>query len=131
SAPTRSSSGSSTARRPSTASAPRWRHSDEASPVDPCGASHKRCQLATCTTNSGRGGMRIVRFSTGHYRVPREVWWGERRIGASGYEISDLELVTFELETDEGVRGSGFTYTVGRGGAAVHAMLEHEVGPLL
>jgi L-alanine-DL-glutamate epimerase-like enolase superfamily enzyme len=75
--------------------------------------------------------MRIARFSVGHYRVPREVWWGERRIGASGYEISDLELVTFELETEDEVRGTGFTYTIGRGGAAVRAMLEQEVGPLL
>jgi L-alanine-DL-glutamate epimerase-like enolase superfamily enzyme len=75
--------------------------------------------------------MRIVRCSAAHYRVPREVWWGSQRIGASQYEISHIELVTFEIETDEGVAGSGFTYTVGHGGAAVLALLETEIAPAL
>jgi L-alanine-DL-glutamate epimerase-like enolase superfamily enzyme len=75
--------------------------------------------------------MKVARWSTAHYRVPREVWWGEQRIGASGYEISHIELVTCQVETDDAVTGFGFTYTVGRGGAAVAAMLETEIAPAL
>ena len=75
--------------------------------------------------------MRISRCSAAHYRVPREVWWGQQRIGASQYEISHIELVTFEVETDDGITGSGFTYTVGHGGAAVLALLETEIAPAL
>jgi L-alanine-DL-glutamate epimerase-like enolase superfamily enzyme len=73
----------------------------------------------------------VARCSAAHYRVPREVWWGASRIGASLYEISHIELVTFEIETDEGVTGFGFTYTVGHGGSAVLALLEDEIGPAL
>lgn len=75
--------------------------------------------------------MRVVSCNAGHFRVPREVWWPGGRIGASLYEISHIELVTIELETDAGVRGVGFTYTVGHGGAAIHALLECEIVPHL
>jgi L-alanine-DL-glutamate epimerase-like enolase superfamily enzyme len=73
----------------------------------------------------------VVRCSASHYRVPREVWWPESRIGASLYEIEHVELVTVEVETAAGVTGSGFTYTVGHGGAAILALLEHEIAPAL
>ena len=39
-----------------------------------------------------------------------------------------FELVTVEVQTDAG-RGTGYTYTGGRGGAAIRAMLEHDVAP--
>jgi L-alanine-DL-glutamate epimerase-like enolase superfamily enzyme len=73
----------------------------------------------------------VAGCNTTLYRVPREVWWGEGRIGASLYEISHVELVTLEVETDEGVTGAGFTYTVGHGGSAVLALLEDEIAPEL
>jgi L-alanine-DL-glutamate epimerase-like enolase superfamily enzyme len=73
----------------------------------------------------------VVRCSAAHFRVPREVWWPGSRIGASLYEIDHVELVTVEVETDAGVTGSGFTYTVGHGGAAILALLEHEIAPVL
>ena len=75
--------------------------------------------------------MTVVRCSAAHYRVPREVWWPGSRIGASLYEIDHVELVTVEVETAAGVTGSGFTYTVGHGGAAILALLEHEIAPAL
>lgn len=75
--------------------------------------------------------MRIARCEAAHYRIPREVWWGEQRIGASGYEILQIELVTCQVETDDGVTGFGFTYTVGHGGAAILALLETEIVPEL
>jgi L-alanine-DL-glutamate epimerase-like enolase superfamily enzyme len=57
------------------------------------------------------------------------VWWPGGPIGASRYEISDIELVTLDLETDEGAHGFGFTYTVGHGGSAIHALLEDAIVP--
>ncbi|HEY2220301.1 MAG TPA: mandelate racemase/muconate lactonizing enzyme family protein [Gaiellaceae bacterium] len=73
--------------------------------------------------------MRVVSCTAGHYRVPREVWWPVGPIGASRYEISDIELVTLDVETDEGANGFGFTYTVGHGGSAIHALLEDAIVP--
>ena len=73
--------------------------------------------------------MRIATCSAGHYRVPRDVWWPGGPIGASLYEISEIELVTLEVETDDGANGFGFTYTVGRGGSAIHALLEDAIAP--
>jgi L-alanine-DL-glutamate epimerase-like enolase superfamily enzyme len=75
--------------------------------------------------------VRIVGCSAAHYRVPREVWWPGARIGASLYEITHIELVTFEVQTDEDVTGFGFTYTVGHGGSAILALLEDEIAPAL
>lgn len=74
--------------------------------------------------------MRITAGRVAHYRIPREVWW-PLPIGASIYDISHFELVTCEIETDTGVTGFGFTYTVGRGGSPVRAALEDEIIPQL
>jgi L-alanine-DL-glutamate epimerase-like enolase superfamily enzyme len=73
----------------------------------------------------------VARCSASHHRVPREVWWPEGPIGASLYEIHHFELVTVVVETDDGVTGAGFTYTVGHGGSAILALLEDEVAPAL
>jgi L-alanine-DL-glutamate epimerase-like enolase superfamily enzyme len=75
--------------------------------------------------------VRVAGCSAAHYRVPREIWWPGARIGASLYEITHIELVTFEVETDEEVTGFGFTYTVGHGGSAILALLEDEIAPAL
>ena len=75
--------------------------------------------------------MTLARCSASHYRVPREVWWPDGRIGASLYEIDHIELVVVEVETNEGATGAGFTYTVGQGGSAVLALLEDEIAPVL
>ncbi len=75
--------------------------------------------------------MTIARASAAYYRIPRETWWPEGAVAASGYEISHVEIITCEVETTEGVAGLGFTYTVGSGGAAVLALLEREIGPQL
>jgi L-alanine-DL-glutamate epimerase-like enolase superfamily enzyme len=59
----------------------------------------------------------VVRCSAAHYRVPREVWWPASRIGASLYEIDHARADRFEVETETASPASGFTYTVGHGGA--------------
>ena len=79
----------------------------------------------------GVAAVTVARCSASHYRVPREVWWPDGRIGASLYEIDHIELVVVEVETNEGATGAGFTYTVGQGGSAVLALLEDEIAPVL
>jgi L-alanine-DL-glutamate epimerase-like enolase superfamily enzyme len=38
----------------------------------------------------------------------------------------DFELNTVRLRDADGVEGVGYTYTVGRNGAAIHALLDRE-----
>ncbi|HEY1480037.1 MAG TPA: mandelate racemase/muconate lactonizing enzyme family protein [Gaiellales bacterium] len=74
--------------------------------------------------------MRITRCETAHFRLPREVWWPvalEDRTLA----IESIELITCEIETDTGVRGGGYTYTLGRGGAGVHGLLSEAASMLV
>lgn len=42
-----------------------------------------------------------------------------------------FEIITATIETQDGYRGTGYTYTGGRGGHAILAMLEHDLGPWL
>ncbi len=42
-----------------------------------------------------------------------------------------FELITAKIETEDGVSGVGYTYTGGRGGRAVRAMIEHDLKPFL
>ena len=43
----------------------------------------------------------------------------------------DFELITVTIETSEGHKGTGYTYTGGKGGFAIKAMLEHDMIPVL
>ena len=42
-----------------------------------------------------------------------------------------FELLTVQIETDDGLTGTGYSYTGGRGGAAILAMMQHDLAPLL
>ncbi len=42
-----------------------------------------------------------------------------------------FELITVTVETDDGNSGTGYTYTGGRGGHAVAAMVDHDLAPWL
>ena len=42
-----------------------------------------------------------------------------------------FELVTVTIETDDGLTGTGYTYTGGRGGYAILAMVEHDLKPFV
>ncbi len=42
-----------------------------------------------------------------------------------------FELVTVSLRLADGTEGTGYTYTGGRGGRAIHALLEHDLRPFL
>ena len=42
-----------------------------------------------------------------------------------------FELITATVRLDNGIDGTGYTYTGGRGGHAVLAMIEHDLAPAL
>lgn len=46
-------------------------------------------------------------------------------------EHRHFELVTATVTTDDGVAGTGYTYTGGKGGHAIRAMIDHDLAPAL
>lgn len=69
--------------------------------------------------------MKIERIEAAYYRLPLEA------MGDAGHGAIDAEeLVTVKLHAG-GLTGHGYGYTIGRGGRALHALIEHELGPLL
>ncbi|GIT92120.1 uroporphyrinogen decarboxylase [Jannaschia pagri] len=42
-----------------------------------------------------------------------------------------FELVTVTIQTDDGLAGTGYTYTGGKGGHAIEAMVRHDLTPFL
>jgi L-alanine-DL-glutamate epimerase-like enolase superfamily enzyme len=74
--------------------------------------------------------MKITAARAGHYRVPREVFW-PLPIDSGVHDLATWEFLICEIDTDAGVTGTGFTYTVGYGGSAILAALNDEVIPHL
>jgi L-alanine-DL-glutamate epimerase-like enolase superfamily enzyme len=62
-----------------------------------------------------------------HYCVPLPVALSDSTHGT----IRSFELVTVRVRDDEGAEGTGYTYTVGAGGAAVHALVARDLAPVL
>jgi L-alanine-DL-glutamate epimerase-like enolase superfamily enzyme len=72
--------------------------------------------------------MKITAVHTRQFRIPLPVVLSDSKHG----DMSHFGLVTCAIETDEGANGVGYTYTVGDIGThAVHAMLKHDLAPLL
>ncbi len=71
--------------------------------------------------------MTIAEVQADHYRIPLPVTLSDSTHG----EISHFELVTLRVRDTEGAEGLGYTYTVGAGGAAIHALLARDLAPLL
>src|SRR3712207_1571224 len=69
--------------------------------------------------------MKIERIETAYYRLPLEP------MGDAGHGAIDTEeLITVTISAD-GVQGTGYAYTIGRGGRAVQALIEHDLAPLI
>jgi L-alanine-DL-glutamate epimerase-like enolase superfamily enzyme len=69
--------------------------------------------------------MKITSLSTAYYRLPLAP------MGDAGHgHIDSEEIITVTLEAD-GLAGHGYAYTIGRGGRAIQALLDHDVRPLL
>ncbi|MEM7028398.1 MAG: mandelate racemase/muconate lactonizing enzyme family protein [Chloroflexota bacterium] len=72
--------------------------------------------------------MKITSIKTDHYRIPLPTVLSDSTHG----DISHFALVTVRIQTDQGVEGLGYTYTVGNiGGAAVHTMIERDLSTVL
>lgn len=72
-------------------------------------------------------GERIAHVEPRLYRVPLDEVLHDAKHGAH----SHFELVTVTIRLADGSAGTGYTYTGGRGGRAILAMLEHELAPWL
>ncbi len=69
--------------------------------------------------------MKIERIETAYYRLPLEA------VGDAGHGLLDSEeLITLRLHA-EGLEAHGYTYTIGKGGRAVQAVIDHDLVPLL
>jgi L-alanine-DL-glutamate epimerase-like enolase superfamily enzyme len=69
--------------------------------------------------------MKIDHIETAYYRLPLEA------MGDAGHGlINSEELITLTL-CAEGLEGHGYSYTIGRGGRAIQALIDHDLVPLL
>src|SRR5215471_6690328 len=75
----------------------------------------------------GDGMIEIAFVGVDHYRIPLPVVLSDSTHG----DILAFELVTVRLRDADGVEGLGYTYTVGQGGAAVAALIERDLRPVL
>src|SRR4030088_1796820 len=71
--------------------------------------------------------MTIASIGVDHYRIPLPVVLSDSTHG----DIGEFELVTVRLRDTAGAEGLGYTYTVGRGGAAIAALIERDLRPLV
>ncbi len=68
---------------------------------------------------------RIAAVRTQLFRVPLE----ETLTDAKHGDHTHFELVTATVELRNGLSGTGYTYTGGRGGRAIKAMIDHDLTP--
>jgi L-alanine-DL-glutamate epimerase-like enolase superfamily enzyme len=71
--------------------------------------------------------MKITSLETGLYRIQLPVALSDSTHGT----ITHFELITVRLHDTDGAEGAGYTYTVGAGGAAVHALIDTALRPVL
>jgi L-alanine-DL-glutamate epimerase-like enolase superfamily enzyme len=66
---------------------------------------------------------KITAIDAGHYRIPLDVPLSDSTHGV----MTAFELVTSRVRDADGVEGVGYTYTTGRNGGAIHAILAREL----
>ena len=71
--------------------------------------------------------MKIADIQTDHYRIPLPEVLSDSTHG----DISHFELVTVRVRCDGGQEGLGYTYTVGKGGTAIRALIERDLTSVL
>jgi L-alanine-DL-glutamate epimerase-like enolase superfamily enzyme len=71
--------------------------------------------------------MPIVTLDTALYRIQLPVPLSDSTHGT----MTHFELVTVRLRDSDGAEGVGYTYTTGAGGAAVHALIDQGLRPVL
>src|ERR1700733_15464480 len=71
--------------------------------------------------------MKIASLDTALYRIQLPVPLSDSTHGT----MTHFELVTVRLRDSDGAEGVGYTYTTGAGGAAVHALIDQGLRPVL
>jgi len=71
--------------------------------------------------------MKIRDLQADHYRITLPAALSDSTHGI----IEGFELITARVRDADGAEGVGYTYTVGTGGAAVHALLARDLAPRL
>ncbi len=69
----------------------------------------------------------ILSVEARHFRIPLREVLSDAKHG----DHTHFELITATVRLDDGSEGTGYTYTGGRGGAAIHAMVECDLAPFL
>ena len=69
----------------------------------------------------------IAHIETCLYHVPLAEVLSDAKHG----DHTHFELVTVTVRTADGAEGTGYTYTGGKGGHAIRAMIEHDLAPML
>ncbi len=69
----------------------------------------------------------IVSLKARRFQVPLK----EVLVDAKHGDHFHFELITVTVELDNGIQGTGYTYTGGKGGHAILAMIEHDLAPML
>ena len=67
----------------------------------------------------------IKKINTRLFRVPLSEVLSDAKHG----DHSHFELVTTTIELEDGASGTGYSYTGGRGGAAIKCMIDHDLAP--
>ena len=70
---------------------------------------------------------RITALSARRYAIPLDEVLSDAKHG----DHTHFELVTATVTLDDGSEGTGYTYTGGKGGHAVLAMIRHDLAPFL
>ena len=70
---------------------------------------------------------KIVSLVSNLFKLPLD----EILVDAKHGEHTHFELLTVTIKLDNGLIGTGYTYTGGRGGTSIRAMIDHEIKPFL
>ena len=70
---------------------------------------------------------KIENIQVDQYRIPLPVVLSDSTHG----DMSAFELITVRVRDADGAEGVGYTYTVGRGGSAIRALIADDLTPLL
>jgi len=79
------------------------------------------CQVSTLTART------IKKIESRLFKVPLREVLADAKHG----DHTHFELITVTITLSNGMHGTGYTYTGGRGGYAILAMIEHDLAPLV
>lgn len=79
------------------------------------------------SSHAAAGMERIEHIEARCWRVPLDKTLHDAKHGAHTH----FELVTVRVRLSNGLEGTGYTYTGGRGGRAILAVIEHDLQPFL